>query len=1158
MRAFKTLLLVVLGCGLLFAGEVKRNPSVLFCSPHGAGYAYVDLQYLRQLHAKGFEPDYTERLSDVTSERISKYNVVVLYMLPEGKERSKFVKLLERYVSEGGGVLLMPTEHNIVKQALWELTELFGAKLPVEAIIEKDKNNLASLSHMYVPVAYTDQILPSPLSDGVRGIWYPYKRAYNAQHTGPIYVDKNWQVVVKASKTAVTEAIDLTRSSSPELESPFIRKGGVSQPDLFAIRAYKHGRVALINQWRQYSIGAGTKWLYNREILSKGVKGKPSDFGQLFENTLRWLAEPSLKKGSPGGYVMPKDRLIPPNHRPGAKEAYNERFWVIEPEVLGYGRPPKKARLLRGIIGARTSYSIGSGSVEQYADSARKAGLDFVVFTDDFKKLTPESFERLKKDCKKFSGKDLKLFAGFTIKNNIGNYLFFFAPEPELPPDYCLTGPDKKLLNQQYQDESGKFGVRPVVLGWILRTYHVLKGQVGFYNFTRGPKAMKPADLRTYAMLATRYYKNHRLVEDVTDDYLLTAQGTLPPAPVSFNEVLSPQQLIDEVRSGNALIYAQARSLDTLFKDALRWTHQYDGINIFASDGPLIHAWPACHRVSAFGGEAFITGRAVMPSRIYVTSDVGLREINIYNGSELYRRFLPNGAKEFSLTLVLEGTVQKNLVLIAEDVKGGKAVSFARRCWKDGVREVVFCSDHVNDCKSGGMLLGRGPVGLPVSWVPPLPGDIAGGTWDGGPSASLPLVRFEGSRPRLDTNLGTEDADQFNQVPLLEFTDEGASAVSSHGTEIFDPRVPVLNPWHTYGPKEPSKLFDYTLRYREYVTPTVGVPATGWAGPGVRVGVNASIFRGEIRAKKDLIIEKLRLIRNWHRPPVAPAILVVSRARNVDEYALGELNKTLDLPLSPGDWFGLYSPAVSSSHLFFVRKANIRLQVYNPSMGGNWISLWADARGTLLKKGETFSYEISSLGFPVNVDVNTKEDLLSYVAYLREPTGLRVERGKRIESPGLVELEPDDFAVEFSIPRPEKNLQLTLPIRVRGLNRRWSTGLYLIRGYVKGHYGKGKNRYRALGLDVYGNAYAPAYVSLARTTHIIVGHPVVADREELFIQVTHLRDRPHKWHISVNNPTDKTITTTLRRLIDLPGMKFKKKRLTLPPGSYLLLEHPKP
>ena len=26
-------------------------------------------------------------------------------------------------------------------------------------------------------------------------------------------------------------------------------------------------------------------------------------------------------------------------------------------------------------------------------------------------------------------------------------------------------------------------------------------------------------------------------------------------------------------------------------------------------------------------------------------------------------------------------------------------------CWKDGGREVVFCSDHVNDCKSGGMLL---------------------------------------------------------------------------------------------------------------------------------------------------------------------------------------------------------------------------------------------------------------------------------------------------------------------------------------------------------------------------------------------------------------------------------------------------------------------
>jgi len=46
---------------------------------------------------------------------------------------------------------------------------------------------------------------------------------------------------------------------------------------------------------------------------------------------------------------------------------------------------------------------------------------------------------------------------------------------------------------------------------------------------------------------------------------------------------------------------------------------------------------------------------------------------------------------------------------------------------------VVFCSDHVNDCKSGGMLLGHGPNIMLAHWVEPLPQDVAGATWDGGP-----------------------------------------------------------------------------------------------------------------------------------------------------------------------------------------------------------------------------------------------------------------------------------------------------------------------------------------------------------------------------------------------------------------------------------------
>ena len=67
---------------------------------------------------------------------------------------------------------------------------------------------------------------------------------------------------------------------------------------------------------------------------------------------------------------------------------------------------------------------------------------------------------------------------------------------------------------------------------------------------------------------------------------------------------------------------------------------------------------------------------------------------------------------------------------------------------------------------------------------------------------------------------------------------------------------------------------------------------------------------------------------------------------------------------------------------------------------------------------------------------------------------------------------------------------------------------------------------------------------------------MVADAagKDIFIQVTHLSEAPQKWHLSVNNPGAKTVTTVLRRAMDLPGLKFSTKKITLAPGEYRVLE----
>jgi hypothetical protein len=1139
--------------------ETKKEPkgiSILFCAPQ-PGYGWIDFTYLKELYEKGFEVDYTEDLKEITWDRIKNYNVLVLFQSPsyswvhqeKGKYDKEFQKLIERYVSEGGGVLLMPTEDNLGRQKLIELTDLFGAKIPVEKIVEEDKEKIGYLSHASynVPLAFTDNILPSPVSEGVKQIWYPYAPAYLSQMTAPIIVDENWKVVVRASKTSHTEPVDISKSTEV-IENPLIRKESEKEPVIFAIREYKKGRVALIAQWRQFSIGAGTKWIYNREVLSEGVKGKKSDFGKLLENTFGWLGEVSFKEKTLTGYVTKEEKLLPPNLRPGVKAQFDYHFWHYEPEVLGYRHPPK-GNLYKGIIGAKTNYSIGKSSIKEYAEKGKEAGIDFIIFADDFEKLTPDILKKMKEECDKYSDDKIKLVPGFSIKNNVGNYMLFFSENPVWIPDKVLTK-DKKTLYIQEEDGKGNFtGYLTPYLDWVLSNYHNEKSNVCFYNFSESKGGQKMWDLRLYAGAGVRYYKNGKLIEDLTDQYLKTAQCTIAPNPFSINEIYSADEIKREIENKNALTYVMATNLNTILKDGLRWTHQYDGVGVFNSNGPLIYSWSGCHRVMTYGGEEFVTPISVMPSYIDVKSDAGLKEIRIYNGGELFRRFILNGEKEFTQTLVLDGSIQKNLVLIAEDIKGGKAISFPRRCWKDGALGVSFCSDHVNSYIDGLLPLAHGPYWYPLNRNPVLPVNIAGDTWDGGPPASLPLIKYQDTVPFIETEKGKEDGRRFVQMPLLEFSDEGALCVSSVKEKLYDNRVlNIVNPWHTYGPIDGKpEIFNYTQRYREYVTPTVGVPEAGWAGPGVRVGINATIFVEEINFLKDDNIKKLQL--GFFSGIDPDSIFVISQNNNVSEYSVKEFKYGQEFLLNKGDWIGVYKKGISNSQIFINMGFPVKL-VYN----GN-IFWYADKKE--IKKGEKYIFEVHSLGIPVDVKIENKEDLIKIIKYLREPDGLKIIKGKIFDNSGVLQINPENYFIELSIPKPKEKLNLTLPLMLKNLNKRWSSILWQKKGYSKGDYGPGENRFRELGIDIYNNSYIPLYVDYSEITHIVAGHPVIAegkDGEELFIQVTHVSENPDKWHISVNNPTDKTIKTKIKKVINLPGMKFEEKELTLKPGEYIVIE----
>ena len=163
----------------------------------------------------------------------------------------------------------------------------------------------------------------------------------------------------------------------------------------------------------------------------------------------------------------------------------------------------------------------------------------------------------------------------------------------------------------------------------------------------------------------------------------------------------------------------------------------------------------------------------------------------------------------------------------------------------------------------------HGPWHPTASWVTAMPFDVAGKSWDGGPAAVLPLLRFDDTLPALSSDVGDEDAARFMQTPSLELADEGAVGVVSVQDRIFDERVErVVNGWWTYGPiAGPSKLFSVTLTHRRFFAPTTAVQDTMYAGIGKPQGNAATLFVSEVTFRKSCTVQWLHLLSSKGDPP---------------------------------------------------------------------------------------------------------------------------------------------------------------------------------------------------------------------------------------------------------------------------------------------------
>jgi hypothetical protein len=309
-------------------GGNAARPAILFATPSAGGSgappwsSFVSLDYMEGLYNNsaadgGFEVDFTESLNDMTPARLRQYNALVMFVEPAAlvtlqkvtKEDvpndqitnstiQTFVPMVQDFVKKGGGIFMFPSEQNWATQWFPQLYSLFGMTVPIETTQEHNPENCATMNHMAgFTMAWTDGVTANhPVTAGVKAVWYPTTRMFNAGQTGPLrpIAGNNWQVIIRGTKTTQTVAVNLSATDgitvgpAPSCANTSCagRIPGALAPALFAVRQCTApdcgaGRVAVLNQWREYTTASGSSWLFDDQVLTAGANGRPSDMGRL-------------------------------------------------------------------------------------------------------------------------------------------------------------------------------------------------------------------------------------------------------------------------------------------------------------------------------------------------------------------------------------------------------------------------------------------------------------------------------------------------------------------------------------------------------------------------------------------------------------------------------------------------------------------------------------------------------------------------------------------------------------------------------------------------------------------------------------------------------------------------------------------------------------
>jgi len=1058
---------------------------------------------------------------------------------------------IEEFTAKGGGVFFAAPGISVIP--VDALFTPLGLRLP-HLGIEQSENTVTCADQRY---GYSTE-LSGPLAAGVAGIWYPVDLG-PATAIWPLQVVDGapWQVIARTAHGSHTTGLTSEDYGlPPEGEDA---KLYVDTVPILAARDVARGRVAVCGIPAGFFLFSPHNFPTARRMLSDGFADQPSGLRQLVFNILAWLAAPSLAAGTLGGGETHPRVLLP----------QVPHFPDDPPVIWPVTAFPQDGQPRRGLIGARTRYSTGYSTVAEYVQKAQNAGLDFIVFLEEFPALDTEKFQALKAECRAHTTEAFFAVPGYTIADCVGTHCFVYGFEAALPLPDILAADGKTLAT--HPENNGRSAARVESLHCNLIFGELkMRCRKGVYRHTATPKLF--IEHRFNDSIAVVTWEDGQLIDDVRDRYRLLMDKGLRLNPTVLT-LLQRADDIDRALAGgwhNTFIEPYATIQDTVLRKhmapELEWwgtikaeitrspryrfdCWQYGNPFQVATGGPEILAWAVS--VSQRDTVWRSTDAEIPPTadwfrvdvasfrlRMKVVSDVGLDEVCLYDGTRLLRRWHGEGALTFERELPLTHHQQMHLLLEARDMRGGVAQTADfltyRRDWCE-----FYCADRNNPLTIG---FEKDARGLAYGWSGAEHLTYNNGHWGGG-SPSTGRWWYGGDKLYPVPNDPVHD--------LITPLDGGVSE-SAAGLHL-QVRMPELDPPELGLMVDPVQemistdvaISGYTVENGYDLSQPYfhGTDNTGFGLFGgyptryVRLRRRKIVFRPKPHALTTLILQADLC---WRRDPVLTAPLpigwldahpahVLHRANGERLELPGQADDNLSVCWQRGD--ALVSWTDGARPAIFLNDGAELLLVREP---GGYLGLRLPVEELPVADRATRIRVIGIGGTIAHRDPDIVDHVSTAMGLRGEPAyRIAMEQGSVQATCLFLELDGRDGGTAFTIPRAD--LPMALPLIVDNLNENWSAILF----------DRTACRWRPLGL-LEGRAYATLDTA-AGDQCVFLGHPFVADHPAVVLHLT--QHSEYELQLEAHNPTDTPLATTIRRSPFFTLVEWPQQSVQLLPGE---------